>query len=247
MIKRIIIWFVLFTGLAFANPPGTFNPLLLSASAIPIVTSYIGATVNTTGCTTCTLLTQNVGTAGTVSIVTIAFKMNAANTAISSVSVCGSSATAIIQNHPSDETVGIYAVTSAGSASCTVVVTFAAATIRGAVGYYRTANQSSLTPTDTAHCDTTTGAPTTCTTGTLTTGVQAGGNLIASFASDSGGNNTFSSSSGSMTTDTANAGAGGQTQSFGHLDSTTALSSITVTATGTGWGNPANSAVATFR
>ena len=36
MIKRIIVWLILFSGIALANPPGTYQPLLLNGLCSPV-------------------------------------------------------------------------------------------------------------------------------------------------------------------------------------------------------------------
>ncbi len=219
------------------------GPGVVAGISADIVTTDIGTTSDTSGCTTCTLTAQNVGTAGTISIVGIAYKMNAGGTAVSSVSVCGSPATIAVQAHASDETVAIAAIASAGSASCTVVVTFAGATVRGAVHYWRVANQASVTPID--HGSDSVASGTTCNTTGID--VSAGGAIFAVLSAQSGGDAAWSATAGTMGTDVANAGVGTQTQSFGHGDNASAQTNITVTATGSGWGDRTECTVATFR
>ncbi len=42
MIKKTILLLLLFTGLAFANPPGSFQPLLLGSGVVPPPATYVG-------------------------------------------------------------------------------------------------------------------------------------------------------------------------------------------------------------
>ena len=157
MRKLILIISFLLSGLAFANPPGTFQPLLLSTNH-PVITVTAGspAQVNNgdSACTTCTYTGLGIGavTSDRVIIVGVSGVSLAVRT-ISSVTIGGVAMSQIAV--ASDAVCGSGCVVSAiyalacnssciNATTATAVVVWSTAIIRGAVGGWAITGNSGI-------------------------------------------------------------------------------------------------------
>lgn len=184
---RIFIWFILFTGLALANPPGTFQPLLLNTGG-PVQITFASSAVSSSTSSTYTFSSRSIGSTGNsrYCIIAVDGVSDTALRTISSVTLdygTGAQAASALVTAPSSPA-GAWTVTALYSVACpsgttgTVVVTWSAAQVRTGIGIWAVYNSNgtaSNTQTSTAS------------TGSVTLNVPANGGGIAAIEGTSGG------------------------------------------------------------
>ena len=188
MRKLLVVLFLIFGGIAQANPPGTFQPLLLAASS-PITITYIGNTSDGTNQTTYTFTGVSIGTASSDRVVIVA-PFGRANTtssmSISSITVGGNTPTTnVAQTSGGGSTSsaqGIYSINVPSGTTATIAVTFSTGALRANIAVWTMTGTNGLT-TASATANSITGSPTVSTT----INVPANGGAVASA---SGGGST---------------------------------------------------------
>lgn len=225
--RRIILIWLLSCGLAFANPPGTYQPLLIASSPVNILYQTTASDLSTNS--TYTFISQPIGvaTSDRVVIVSAWGRPSTGSPVINSVSIGGNVATQIIQAGTATETRnGIWALNVPAGTTANIVVNWSSNVVRTAIAIWYMTGTNGVT-TASATSSVISGSPTVSTT----INVPANGGLIAT-ASETGALSLTSTWSGISKDFDTNPGT--NAFSGGHQNYNTTQTGLTVSDTFSG-------------
>lgn len=186
MKKLILIILLLLGGLAYANPPGTFQPLLLNTGPIAATITPTDNAIQSTVSTTHTYAGRTFGVAFTGRVIAVAFGLqpNSATITTCSSTIGGIAATqAIFATQSNRKDVAIYAAFVPTGTTGTIAITCDQDIFGSTISVYSLANIASVTATNTGSNN--------ANPATVALNISAGGVAIGSVADDGAGTYTW--------------------------------------------------------